>query len=110
MPIKYTNTEDKHKTLRDIVVYLVPGLVAGGAGGPVLTALNVQPDTARPLALAVAVQVRHQLAHLRSRAGGAGGAYKNIHNQNRKSAYEKREKKRLGVKMTYKGTCRCLWS
>jgi len=57
---------------------LVPGLVAGGTGRPVLTALNVEPDTAGPLALAVAVQVRHQLTHLRSRAGGTGGAREHV--------------------------------
>jgi hypothetical protein len=54
--------------------YLVPDLIRGGGAGPVLGALNVQPDATRPLTRAVRLQIRHQLTRLRGGALGASGA------------------------------------
>jgi len=61
-----------------VVEFLVPVLVVRRAPRPVLTPLNVQPDTPRPLRRAVALQVRHQLVHLGGSALRAGGARKHV--------------------------------
>jgi hypothetical protein len=52
---------------------LVPRLVAGGASSPVAGSFNIQPDPARPLGFAIALEVRDQLAQLSRSALGARG-------------------------------------
>jgi hypothetical protein len=52
--------------------FLVPSLVLAVGASPVLRSLNVEPDAAGPLRLAVVVQVAHHLAHLSSSTLGAG--------------------------------------
>jgi hypothetical protein len=55
--------------------YHMPCLVGPRVSGPVLTALDVQPDAIGPLRVAVASQVCDQLADLGGGALGAGGAW-----------------------------------
>ena len=56
------------------LAHLVPDSVGIGIARPVLSALDVQPHSARPGLLAVGVQVVQQRAHLLVRADRARGA------------------------------------